>query len=231
MGDMPRKARIAPGGFIYHVFNRATGKLRLFGKETEYAAFEDLLIEAHQRHSIRLLAYCLTPNQWNFVVWPKKDHELSAFFRWLTHTHAMRARVARHIVGEGQLYQGRYKNFPIQRNGHLLTVSGFVERQALAAGLVKRAEKWRWSSLWAREHGSEALQSILPDWPVDRPANWVKRLNEPIEPDDLSKLETCLKRSRPFGDDRWTAETVRRLHLEHTVRREGRPAKTAQGGK
>ena len=30
-------------------------------------------------------------------------------------------------------------------------------------------------------------------------------------------------RSRPFGDDAWTLQTVRALGLEHTIRQEGRP--------
>jgi len=37
-------------------------------------------------------------------------------------------------------------------------------------------------------------------------------------------MQSSLPRGRPFGDDAWQARTVRRLHLEHTVRREGRPA-------
>src|SRR6185312_17436473 len=46
---MPRVARKAPGGLVYHVLNRANGRLRLFKKAEDYTAFEKVLAEAHQR--------------------------------------------------------------------------------------------------------------------------------------------------------------------------------------
>jgi putative transposase len=46
------------------------------------------------------------------------------------------------------VYQGRFKSFPIQDDSHFLTVCRYVERNALRAELVGRAEDWRWGSLW-----------------------------------------------------------------------------------
>ena len=37
---MPRIARHVPGGLVYHVLNRANGRLRLFKKEEDFIAFE-----------------------------------------------------------------------------------------------------------------------------------------------------------------------------------------------
>jgi putative transposase len=39
---------------------------------------------------MRVLAFCLMPNHWHMVLWPREDGQLSEFFRWLTHTHTMR---------------------------------------------------------------------------------------------------------------------------------------------
>ncbi|MGC1720236.1 MAG: hypothetical protein WA746_14715, partial [Isosphaeraceae bacterium] len=50
---MPRAARKAPGGQVYHVLNRSVGKLHLFGKNADFEAFQRVMIEAHQRHPIR----------------------------------------------------------------------------------------------------------------------------------------------------------------------------------
>ena len=85
---MPRVARKAPGGLVYHVLNRANGRLRLFKKDEDYAAFEKVLLAAFERVPIRILAWCLMPNHWHFVLWPRKDGELTAFMRWLSLTHA-----------------------------------------------------------------------------------------------------------------------------------------------
>jgi hypothetical protein len=98
-----------------------------------------------------------------------------------------------------------------------------VERNALTAGLTQRAQDWRWGSLWAREQGSEALKEIPSPWPVARPANWSRRVNQPIEEKELTWLQNCVDRGQPCGNEPWTQKMISRLHLEHAIRREGRP--------
>lgn len=47
------------------------------------------MIEAHQRHPIRILSNCVSSNHWHLVVWPEADGQVTASSRWLAHTHAM----------------------------------------------------------------------------------------------------------------------------------------------
>ena len=119
---MGRPYRTALGGYVYHVLNRANARLPIFHKDGDFAAFERIIIEAHQRFALQICSYCILSNHWHFVAWPKADGDLTAFFRWLANTHAMRWRVAHHTVGYGHLYQGRFKSFPVERDGHFLTV-------------------------------------------------------------------------------------------------------------
>ncbi|MGO8689377.1 MAG: transposase [Thermoguttaceae bacterium] len=224
---MPRHARVAPGGLVYHALNRAVAGLPLFRKEADYAAFERIMIEAHALHPTRILAWCLMRNHWHFVLWPREEGEVTAFLRWLAHTHAMRWHVAHGTVGRGHLYQGRFKSFPVQEDGHVLTVCRYVERNALSARVVRRAEDWRWGSLWARRSGPPVLQSLLSDWPVERPAHWLRLVNQPLTEKEREALRTSVARGRPYGDDDWQQKQVKRLGLLHTMRREGRPAAAA----
>jgi putative transposase len=207
------------------VLNRSVGKMHLFGGDADFEAFQRVTIEAHQRHPIRILAYCVLSNHWHFVVWPDADGQVTDFFRWLAHTHAMRWRVAHRTVGHGHLYQGRFKSFPVQSDEHLLTVLRYVERNALGAGLVDRAEDWRWSSLWARRRGDRSIRALLAPWPVERPRDWIQRVNAPLSARELGRLRVSIERGRPFGDDRWIKRTAGELSLEHTMRSEGRPPK------
>src|SRR5216117_2054299 len=101
---MPRRPRIAPGGFVYHALNRAVARLPLFEKDGDYQAFERVLTAALQKHLIRLLAYCLMPNHWHLVLWPQQEGELTSFVRWLTHTHSMRWHAHYHTEGTGHIY-------------------------------------------------------------------------------------------------------------------------------
>jgi putative transposase len=197
--------------------------MRLFGKDEDFEAFRRVMIEAHQRHPLRILAYCILSSHWHFLVWPKTDGEVTDYFRWLAHTHAMRWRVAHRTVGYGHLYQGRFKSFPVEGDEHLLTVARYVERNALGAGLVERAEQWPYGSLGARSQNSDPTNAILAPWPIERPADWVERVNAPLSAGELKRLRRSLVRGQPFGEDAWADRTARRLGLEHTLRPEGRP--------
>ena len=228
---MPRQARVAPGGWIYHVVNRSAGRMQILRSQKDFAEFDHVLLQAHERCPLRILSYCLMGNHWHFVVWPKKDGQLTEFFRWLAHTHAMRWRVSHNTVGYGPLYQGRYKSFPVQPGASLLKVCRYVEGNPLTAGLVERAGDWRWGSLWVREHGTPEQKALLCDWPTPRPAAWASRVNAARTKKDQSRWELSLSRSRPFGDDGWTAQTVKKLELEHTVRGEGGDQYVKDGAK
>ena len=102
---MGRALRVASGGFVYHVLNRANARMTIFDKANDYEAFEQILADAVARVKMRLLAYCVMPNHWHLVAWPREEGDLSAFVGWLTLTHTQRWHVHRHSVGSGHVYQ------------------------------------------------------------------------------------------------------------------------------
>ena len=220
---MPRRLRSAAGGYAYHVLNRAAGRATIFTKDGDYAAFEKTLVEALKRTPVRLLAYCLMPNHWHLLVWPNSDGDLSEFMRWLTVTHTQRWHAHFGTSGTGPLYQGRFKSFPIEEDDHLLGVGRYVERNALRAGLVDKAEDWRWSSVG--RGGSVSLHASLTEWPVPRPRNWLAYVNRAETENELTALRRSVQRSCPYGSETWTARTARELGLESSLRARGRPRK------
>jgi putative transposase len=104
---MPRTARVAPGGTVFHVLNRGNHQAEIFADAGDYLAFETVLAEALEAvPGMRLLAYCLMPNHWHLVLWPREDGELGRFMQRLTVTHVRRWHEHRHSTGRGHLYQG-----------------------------------------------------------------------------------------------------------------------------
>ena len=222
---MGRSLRIAEPGLVYHALNRGNGRRTLFFKDEDYRAFERVLEEAQQRTPTRLLAYCLMPNHWHMVLWPEQPRQLSRFLGWLTLTHAQRWHAHYHNVGTGHLYQGRFKSFPVEEDNHLLAVCRYVERNALRAGLVARAEDWPWSSLWRRTFGPTTARGLLTAWPVACPERWLEHINAPETETELKALRRCMSRGQPFGGPAWTRATAERLKLSQTLRPRGRPRK------
>ena len=220
---MPRRPRLATGGLAYHVLNRRVGQLPLFEKPADYLAFENILREAHEHTRVRISAYCLMPNHWHLLLWPREDGELSEVMRWITVTHTQRWHAHRHSAGTGPVYQGRFKSFPVQTDEHFLTVARYVERNALRANLVARAEEWRWSSLFQYVHRETKFFEVINQWPVERPNDWVGFVNGHEKESELEGLRSAAQRGRPFGAEDWMLETAKRLGLISSLNPCGRP--------
>jgi putative transposase len=145
---------------------------------------------------MRILAYCLMSNHWHLIFWPRRAEDLSKFMQWISTTHVRRWREHRQKVGEGHLYQGRFKSFPVQDDHHhLLAVMRYAEANPLRAKIVEKAEAWAWSSFG----GGTAK--------------------------DGTRVQLSLKRGRPYGTERWTEKTAKRLGLESTLHDPWRPKK------
>ena len=222
---MGRNKRITLGGYVYHALNRANGRLRIFRKDSDFLAFEQILAEGLERFDLRICGYCIMGNHWHLLLWPRQDGDLSAFMRWITLTHTQRYHVSHGTIGIGHLYQGRYKSFPVQDDSHYLTVLRYIESNPVTAGLVNRAGQWLWSSLAVRQ-GYEAAFA-LSDGPLELPSNWPRLLHENIGREKLNRIKTSIKRGAPFGDDRWKQLTAEKLNLQSTLRPRGRPKKCA----
>ena len=222
---MGRSRRAAEGGYIYHVLNRANARMTIFEDEGDFTAFETVLLQAVERSQTRLLAYCLMPNHWHLVLWPSEDGELSRFIGWLTLTHTQRWHAHRRSTGSGHVYQGRFKSFPIQEDEHFYTVARYVERNALRANLTRRAERWRWGSLYRWLRGSAEDRQLLAPWPLPRKSSWVEHVNVGQTEAELAALRRSVRRGSPFGDASWSDRVAGRLGLESTLRAQGRPKK------
>jgi putative transposase len=220
---MPRRRRAATGGIAYHVLNRAVGRGLLFDNAADYAAMERALMQTQARFDMRVVCYCLMPNHWHLVLWPREDGELSEFMRLLTVTHTQRWHAHHDTAGTGPLYQGRFKSFPIQRDAHFLIVCRYVERNALRANLASSAQSWPWGSPAKRIDPSADWLLSADKWPVAPPANWTAIINRPQTPAEETRLRESVVRGKPFGSPRWTLTTAARLRLQSTLRPRGRP--------
>jgi putative transposase len=209
-------------GVVFHVLNRGVRRLQLFDRPGDYQAFLQVFREAQERNPIRCLAYCLMPNHFHLVLWPGTDAELSAFMAWLTGTHSKRWHAWRQTAGVGYVYQGRYKAFPVSSDNHFLALCRYVERNALRAGLVARAEDWPWSSLAQR---TQSLSTIpLTDWPIPRPPDWIDlvQLDAVHETNDLRQ---AVSRSSPYGPEAWRVQIAEELQRTSSLASIGRPRK------
>jgi putative transposase len=186
IGNMPRRPRTATAGLTFHLMNRTAQKIPLFECADDYTAFERILFQAIHRSDVAVFAYCLMPNHWHLVASARVDGALSRFMHWLTTTHARRWRIVKKSAGQGAVYQGRFRAVHVTSDDHFLCVCRYVERNALRARLVDRAEEWQWSSLWRRCGHADARS--LARWPVKEPGDWLELVNAN---QTLTEIDSC----------------------------------------
>jgi putative transposase len=131
------------------------------------------------------------PNHWHFVLWPQRDGDLSRFMQRMANMHTQRWQQAKLRLGYGHLYQGRFKSFPIENDEHFYCVVRYVERNALRAGLVRRAEDWPWGSLYQRVRNARG--PLLCNWPLPQPSDWAEYVNLPQSEAELEDIRRALQ--------------------------------------
>ena len=159
---MGRPPRADEANGIYHMLNRGNRREPVFHKTEDFEAFERMMVEAMERLQIKLFAYCLLPNHWHLVVSPEVDGEMGRFGQWLGLTHTQRHLAHYHTAGDGHLYQGRFKSFPVQDDHHFLAVCRYVERNAYtgtihgwSVRLARPMAVWQSVAVGARNEGGK----------------------------------------------------------------------------
>ena len=207
--------------------NRGVRRMQLFDRPGDYRLFLDLFRETQRRIPIRCLAYCVMPNHFHFVLWPREDGEMSEFMFRFTTTHSKRWHMAHGSNGTGAVYQGRFKSIPVCADDYFLRLCRYVERNPVRAGLALKCEDWPWSSAGQLEgHGGRLLLSA---WPVDRPTNWSRILNDVENPAETDGIRAAVRRNAPFGPAAWQTRLASRLEINHSLSRIGRPRKPKPG--
>lgn len=243
---MPRRLRRSLGTHFFHVINRSVRKMPIFLRPNDYRAFLAVLKAGLERHPLGLLSYCVLANHWHLIVGPTDPSSLSRLMHWVTVTHAVRHHSHRGTVGQGPVYQGRFKSEPLKEAANIIRACRYVERNALTAGLVTRAQDWPWCSLSDRLHPSPRLPLLSA--PFLETNAWIGYVNtprataddqrpdphlwKPVEnrPDPLNDLAQDpgagerggqVRRSRRVADDDQTDTHVERpkhLCVVHTTR-------------
>jgi putative transposase len=199
---MARLPRLVLPGYPYHVIQRGNRRQQTFFEDGDYALYRDLIGEAADRAGAEIWCYCLMPNHIHMIVVPSDEDGLRRTFAD-AHRRFTGFINARHRW-TGHLWQGRY-GAVVMDELHLAHAMRYVSLNPVRAGLVSRAQDWRWSSVRAHLAGADdALVRVAPA--IERYGDFGQFLGSA---EDYSGAWRALRRSettgRPLGDAVWLA--------------------------
>lgn len=227
---MPRPARRVFAGLPHHVVQRGNRRENVFFCDSDRSTYLDWLRQYCDEARVQVLAYCLMTNHVHVVVLPASDDGLEAAFRPLHTRYAM--RLNRRRGSKGHIWQGRFFSSTLDES-YLWAAIRYVERNPVRAGMVERAESYRWSSAPAHcgiavdpvltrdEHWLDVLRSV-GDWPA-----WLADFDRPLE---LDLLRAHSRRSLPCGSEGFVRGLEARVGLPLAPRPRGRPRKAQDEG-
>ena len=209
---MVRLARIVLPGVAHHVTQRGNRRLPVFFSDDDRRLYLALLTEGARAAGTRCLAWCLMDNHVHLLLVPERADGLRAT---LGEAHRRYTRAINFREGwRGHLFQARFASYPMD-DAHLMAAVRYVERNPVAAGMVERAEDWRWSSARSHVAGMRAADDPLTDVAAlgRHVRNWRAMLRHGLDAGELGPageavadaIEARLRTGRPLAEAEWIA--------------------------
>jgi putative transposase len=154
-----RKPRIVEPGQPHHLILRGNNRRTLFSFPPDYRRFISHLIGATMAHEIELHHFCLMQNHVHLIATPRQPDALARWVRDVAQPYAQYRN--RKKQGTGKLFEQRFRSFVIDDIGYLIACTAYVELNPVKAGLVRRAEEYRWSTarLLVGDHAGSCISA------------------------------------------------------------------------
>jgi len=123
-----RQTIFLPDGY-YHIYNRGSEKRTIFLSKRDYKNFLDRVEKNMQKYSVDVLAYCLMPNHFHFLVHQTHQESIQQCFHVIQLGHAKYFNTKHERIGP--LFQGRFKAKAVEHDEYLLQLSAYIHRNSL----------------------------------------------------------------------------------------------------
>ena len=128
----------------YHFYNRGANGSRIFREDDNYVYVLTKCKEYCNRLSISMIAYCLMPNHYHFLV--RQDGDLNAGLLpqriFNAYTKAFNKRYQR----SGTLFEGPYEVIMVEQDNHLLHLCRYIHANPVKGNIVENLEDWLYSN-------------------------------------------------------------------------------------
>ena len=141
---MPRRNQeFQPGGY-YHIYNRgASGGVVFFGDADYIACLRRIKVYAGQ-YQVAVIAYCLMPTHYHFLLRQEGDTPISKFIGVLFNAYAQSVNL-RH-QRSGALFESRFKHRPVLEEAYLVQLCRYIHANPVKDGLVTDLNDWLYSN-------------------------------------------------------------------------------------
>jgi len=219
---MPRVARHVFPNLPHHITQRGNRREDVFFNDDDKQFYLELLIDYCKKHHVIIAAYCLMDNHIHLILVPKTEDGLQKVLK------PLHMRYAQYINKQhgwtGHLWQGRFFSSALD-DAHTYSAIRYVERNPVEAGMVEKAEDYKWSSagFYCGLVESAALSSYakLPVGIQDE--QWSDWLSVAESKAVTNILERYVEKGLPCGSDSFIEKLEQKANSILRYRPRGRP--------
>jgi putative transposase len=141
---MPARGDTFAKGQYYHIYNRGAGKGKIFFNDGNYHYLLQLVKQHYEKRSVAVIAYCLMPNHYHFLLRQESEEPLSKFMGVLFNAYVQALNLQQGRTGT--LFEGRFKHKCVDKWEYLIVLFRYIHRNPVKAGLVAKPEDWAYSN-------------------------------------------------------------------------------------
>lgn len=224
---MPRTARIAPIGYVYHILTRGNNRQDIFKDEKDYKEYIKILQKYKEKYKFKLYHFVLMRNHVHLVLEPVEG-DLADIMKRINQSYSKYYKNRYEHIG--YFWQNRYKSIIVSKDNYLLACGSYVELNPVRAGVVDEPKDYRWSSYNVYGHGEKNL--LIDESPVYngvsndeqiRREKYIEFIKEMIIKKNAMKDE--MNKRKMYGNEKFIKRMAEEYQIEEMVRLQGRPKK------
>ena len=221
---MARIARVVVPQYPHHIIQRGNRRQQVFFNDNDYDEYLNLLHLYSNKHKVDILSYCLMPNHTHLIAIPHKDGNLA---QAIADTHRNYTRFINfREKWRGYLWQGRFSSYVLDER-YLLAATRYILLNPIKAGIVKKAEDYKWSS--AKHHIGVKKNSLIKDKLLQGLiTDWYNFLDTESNAEDKSLLQLHERTGRPLGDASFVERLETLLKVNLKKKKAGRKKKNRE---
>jgi len=144
---MPNKPRNFVDNCFYHIYNRAVDKRTIFYSDQDFQYFIEKMIFFKEKNSVKILAYCVLPNHWHFLLKSTSQvgsSGISKFISLLSNSYTKHFNLSKDH--SGRIFQGPFKSKLVSDDNYLRVLINYINLNALKHKIVKDINDWDYTS-------------------------------------------------------------------------------------
>ena len=131
------------GGY-YHIFNRGLNKEKIFFSSANYDYLLKRIKRTYKKYKISIIAFCLMPNHYHFLLRQDSEIEVSDWLRVLFSGYVLALNKEQNI--SGNLFEGKPKKRTVNRIDYLQHLIYYIHYNPVMAGIVNHPSEWNYSN-------------------------------------------------------------------------------------